>query len=714
MSAFCDTLTCSRYTTNLACACTRRVCDTCKPSHKCEPVAHGTVLGSARGIHSYHNNHKLRNENDDDYDHLNYVRDASGRLQCSGDKWQPLEYARRWWIIHLDVYLPNVLCPSELFERNFVKRLSDNARVDLQHHEGATAKSVPIPNDLIIWKDSEARPTGHVAVVVESTETYVRIAEQCADHAKWNETWSRQLPVVRGSDGVVVVGEEKDEALGWVRVLPDKVLPPMPWKAPSDDRTAVDGDYGAGTIGILQTFLGMTVDGKHGRLTDYALAAFLNTHVAEWPHVVVAPDDKEPDRTKLIVKLQHFLNQHPLISGVGHEGLEIKEDGVWDASTTKGVQNLINRVTHADEFIEAAHVYKSGGGPPPRPNLPHGFVLGEPKLGVPAYNCNYQNIVPPEPSEAPFDMLAYCKDARGNDQYSGMKWQCVEYARRWWIVHFDVTLLNIPRACDIWTRTYAKRLSDAKNVALEMFGSGVSQEPPKVGDLIIWKKTAEQPVGHVAVVCEVEEGVVRIAEQNVDNNIKWDTHFSREFPLQRNESTGAYILRDDEDPLFGWVRVHPDRVVNTTPWAPPATETFPVDGVMSPEVTTAWQKFVGVDVKRDLGDVDLSEGSRWADILSRMTDYALAAFLNVAHQKYPHVYMASFMSHQREEIIKKLQNFLNSYPELTGAGPNGLLIEENGEWGESTTRAVQQLLNKLEHYEDFEAAVALFCAPKQQ
>lgn len=47
-----------------------------------------------------------------------------------------------------------------------------------------------------------------------------------------------------------------------------------------------------GTVGILQTFLGMAVDGKHGRLTDYALAAFLNTHVEEWPHVIVAPDDK--------------------------------------------------------------------------------------------------------------------------------------------------------------------------------------------------------------------------------------------------------------------------------------------------------------------------------------------------------------------------------------------------------------------------------------
>jgi hypothetical protein len=285
-----------------------------------------------------------------------------------------------------------------------------------------------------------------------------------------------------------------------------------------------------------------------------------------------------------------------------------------------------------------------------------------------------------------------------------MKWQCVEYARRWWITHFDVTLLNIPRACDIWSRTYVKRLSDSKNVALEMHASGVSKDPPRVGDLIIWKRTAEQPVGHVAVVCEVTEDAVRIGEQNVQNNLMWSGGtFSREFPLQRNESTGAYTMRDDEDPLFGWVRVHVDRVVNTPPWKPPETAALPVDGVLTPETTTAWQKFVGVDVKRDLGDVDLTQG-RWAMIIGRMTDYATAAFLNVAHQQYAHVHMQSFNTHVRPPIITKLQNFLNCYPELTGAGQ----LEENGEWGEATTKAVQNLVNKVEHYEDFEAAVQYF------
>jgi len=93
-----------------------------------------------------------------------------------------------------------------------------------------------------------------------------------------------------------------------------------------------------------------------------------------------------------------------------------------------------------------------------------------------------------------------------------------------------------------------------------------------------------------------------------------------------------------------------------------------------------------------------------------MTDYALAAFLNVAHQQYPHVGMQSFMVHERKPIVQKLQNFLNTYPELTGTGADGLVLVEDGEWGEVTTKAIQNLLNKIEHYEDFDAAVATYRA----
>ena len=62
------------------------------------------------------------------------------------------------------------------------------------------------------------------------------------------------------------------------------------------------------------------------------------------------------------------------------------------------------------------------GGPPPRPNLPHGTVLGVAPCGVVGYNCNYNNF-PELPDGEVFDMQTYVKDSLGRFTYSGMKWQ---------------------------------------------------------------------------------------------------------------------------------------------------------------------------------------------------------------------------------------------------------------------------------------------------
>jgi hypothetical protein len=208
--------------------------------------------------------------------------------------------------------------------------------------------------------------------------------------------------------------------------------------------------------------------------------------------------------------------------------------------------------------------------------------------------------------------------------------QCVEFARRWWISQLDCYLLNVPRACDIWTRTYVKRLSDNARVALRMHANGESSERPAVHDFLIWKRTDEQPVGHIAIVsrpippdpvlaasvakherlsgavaglpwqvCEVTDEYVCIAEQNVDNNRLWaGGHYSRKFALQRNPEDGAWTIRDDEDPMFGWVRCMRDEVLPTPPFVKPEAARLPVDGVFEGDTYTALQIFVGLDAKR--------------------------------------------------------------------------------------------------------------------
>lgn len=210
--------------------------------------------------------------------------------------------------------------------------------------------------------------------------------------------------------------------------------------------------------------------------------------------------------------------------------------------------------------------------------MPHGAVVGTASNGVIGYNCNYKRIEPDADGQ-PYDHLNYVKDARGKLQYSGDKWQCVEYARRTWIAVLDVYLPNTPRACDIWERKFVRRLSDSARVDLCMFTSGVTTRRPAVNDLIIWKRTEEQPVGHVAVVSEVTDDFVRVAEQNADNDQLWaGGHWAREFPLSRDAQSGVYTVHDAEDPLFGWVRADLGAVAPPLPWSPPEEDVTSVDG----------------------------------------------------------------------------------------------------------------------------------------
>ena len=96
------------------------------------------------------------------------------------------------------------------------------------------------------------------------------------------------------------------------------------------------------------------------RMTDYALAAFLNTVHQDYPHAAMkffrAP---EFTREPLIKKLQHFLNAYPMLSGAGADGLTIAVSGEWDEATTRGVQNMLNKVEENELFLDAVAAYRA-------------------------------------------------------------------------------------------------------------------------------------------------------------------------------------------------------------------------------------------------------------------------------------------------------------------------------------------------------------------
>jgi len=169
---------------------------------------------------------------------------------------------------------------------------------------------------------------------------------------------------------------------------------------------------------------------------------------------------------------------------------------------------------------------------------PHGEVLGRSPRGVVAFsNCNSECVLP-----------------EGNTidgTSTGLKWQCVEYARRWLLLNRGAVFSDVNIAADIWTEIdQLTRVSDKAAVPLVAHLNG-SRQPPMVGDLLIYAK-AFYDTGHVAVVLDVDptRKLIMVGEQNFDNQ-SWDGRHARRI---------GYIEKDERvwvlDPyIIGWKQI---------------------------------------------------------------------------------------------------------------------------------------------------------------
>ncbi len=168
----------------------------------------------------------------------------------------------------------------------------------------------------------------------------------------------------------------------------------------------------------------------------------------------------------------------------------------------------------------------------------YGETLGASMSGVKAYsNCNNSCVNP-----TPYFV---------SDTFTGIKWQCVEYARRWLLVNKNVVYGDVDIAADIWELEEVISPDKKNHKPFVSILNGDSQYGVQRGDLLIYSR-AFFGTGHVAVVLKVDEENQRLylGEQNFDNN-KWRDGFARDVP---------YIKRDQQtwvlDPyLIGWKRV---------------------------------------------------------------------------------------------------------------------------------------------------------------
>ncbi|CAD8063605.1 unnamed protein product [Paramecium sonneborni] len=164
----------------------------------------------------------------------------------------------------------------------------------------------------------------------------------------------------------------------------------------------------------------------------------------------------------------------------------------------------------------------------------------------------------------------------GEEIYIGQKYQCVHYARKFWIQNFNVTFGSVDNAEQIFDLQEAYNINSKQNINLQKFQNG-GIETPILGDLLIWQKDdGEFPYGHVAVVLNVDLESdyphVLIAEQNYDQI--WDTrNFSRALKITLGEKKEINIsnnrqtfptkddlkCRDDlytsQGVILGWIRL---------------------------------------------------------------------------------------------------------------------------------------------------------------
>lgn len=146
----------------------------------------------------------------------------------------------------------------------------------------------------------------------------------------------------------------------------------------------------------------------------------------------------------------------------------------------------------------------------------------------------------------------YVKLNEGSLVKTGMKWQCVEYARRWLMTQRGYSFASIDHAYQIWNLKTATNLTTHKETPWLHYVNAVTEEKPQPHDLLIYN-TTQGVHGHVSVIVAVAGDNVLIAEQNYANALWEHPTYARRIKLIKQK--GHYQLADKG--VIGWMRIAP-------------------------------------------------------------------------------------------------------------------------------------------------------------
>lgn len=181
--------------------------------------------------------------------------------------------------------------------------------------------------------------------------------------------------------------------------------------------------------------------------------------------------------------------------------------------------------------------------------LPFGKQVGYVK-DVPAFsNCDNEVIA----KDSNFILINEKKPI-----ITGMKWQCVEFARRYLITKLGVSFKDVDSAEEIWYLGHVNSIINNKKHIFKSYMNGIFNDNtnmPREHDIIIWAKHDPNiPYGHIAVILKVENHQIFIGEQNWYNGDWCHETYSRILRLKKGLGNSLEIV-DNDHKILGWMRV---------------------------------------------------------------------------------------------------------------------------------------------------------------
>jgi hypothetical protein len=139
----------------------------------------------------------------------------------------------------------------------------------------------------------------------------------------------------------------------------------------------------------------------------------------------------------------------------------------------------------------------------------------------------------------------------GKTTFTGMKWQCVEYARRWLINQRGISFggvdyaINLPSIREVFPLTQKN-----SQIRIDHFLNSAPKNSVKIGVLFIYDTSYAPITGHVAVVVDISNTHIFVAEQNNDNTLWEAADYSRKIPYEKKENVFSVY----DEGLISWLR----------------------------------------------------------------------------------------------------------------------------------------------------------------